>query len=259
MNNFLNNKKIEYLLFSITYILKTNMKSTKKTRETKKKQIDSSNNFIERLIDEEYVKPIPAKRECLLNDYDNINDYDNLFVHKKFNNDLEDATLDFVLKLSQEENAKQQEEEIKKQVEEYLKKEEEIKKQVEEYLKKEEEIKKQVEEYLKKEEIKKLDEELALKKLEEEKINKLEKLLNDCKKNRYNILKKFIINLKKLIRFCENNNLILLDLILDKYINCEIETYTVSKNQYDNIFNEINKIRIDENGLKTIKDIIQIK
>jgi len=231
MNNFLNNKKIEYLLFSITYILKTNMKSTKKTRETKKKQIDSSNNFIERLIDEEYVKPIPAKRECLLNDYDNINDYDNLFVHKKFNNDLEDATLDFVLKLSQEENAKQQEEEIKKQVEEYLKKEE----------------------------IKKLDEELALKKLEEEKINKLEKLLNDCKKNRYNILKKFIINLKKLIRFCENNNLILLDLILDKYINCEIETYTVSKNQYDNIFNEINKIRIDENGLKTIKDIIQIK
>ena len=245
MNNFLNNKKIEYLLFSITYILKTNMKSTKKTRETKKKQIDSSNNFIERLIDEEYVKPIPAKRECLLNDYDNINDYDNLFVHKKFNNDLEDATLDFVLKLSQEENAKQQEEEIKKQVEEYLKKEEEIKKQVEEYLKKEE--------------IKKLDEELALKKLEEEKINKLEKLLNDCKKNRYNILKKFIINLKKLIRFCENNNLILLDLILDKYINCEIETYTVSKNQYDNIFNEINKIRIDENGLKTIKDIIQIK
>lgn len=69
-----------------------------------------------------------------------------------------------------------------------------------------------------------------------------------------NILYKFIKLRKIDVNF--NKNLITLEDVIKKYINCEIDNYEIPSEIYKNIFDELRNIRVTDNELKLIKDIL---
>ena len=71
-----------------------------------------------------------------------------------------------------------------------------------------------------------------------------------------NILYQFI-KLKKIdTRF--NKNLLLLEEIIKKYVNCEIDNYEIKSELYKDIFDQIKNIRIKADELNLIKEILII-
>jgi len=101
-------------------------------------------------------------------------------------------------------------------------------------------------------------------KLNEEKIDTdailtlhlIEKLQQERNKSLENILYQFI-KLKK-IDLNLYENLKILEDIIKKYVNCEIDNYKMSLDMHENIFNHLQNIRIKETELKLIKKIIII-
>ena len=66
-----------------------------------------------------------------------------------------------------------------------------------------------------------------------------------------------LVKLKKIdINF--NKNLIILEDIIKLYINCEIDNYEITLKIYKNIFDQLKNIRVKENELNLIKNILVI-
>lgn len=77
----------------------------------------------------------------------------------------------------------------------------------------------------------------------EERTKLLENILHT-----FNKLKKIDVNF--------NENLIILDSIIKRYINCEIDNYKITPEIYNKIFEQLQNIRIKEDELNLIKKII---
>lgn len=90
--------------------------------------------------------------------------------------------------------------------------------------------------------------------LEEKEKLCLDNKKEDRKKSLENILFQFI-KLKKIDKNF-NKNLLILENIINKYVNCEIDNYYISNEIYKNIFDELKNIRIRENELNLIKKIL---
>ncbi len=85
-------------------------------------------------------------------------------------------------------------------------------------------------------------------------------LFESKKEERYKSLENILYQFTKLrkIDINFNENLILLEEIMKKYINCEIDNYKITLDIYKNIFNQLQNIRIKENELNLIKNILHI-
>jgi len=82
-------------------------------------------------------------------------------------------------------------------------------------------------------------------------------LLEEEKKTRGNLLNNFIENIKRINKIDSSEILILLINILEQYIECEIDDYTLNNNElYNKIFEELKNIRIKPDIMKTLKNII---
>ena len=88
------------------------------------------------------------------------------------------------------------------------------------------------------------------------KLSLLESKKEERHKSLENILYQFIKLRKIDTNF--NKNLVLLEEILNKYINCEIENYEITSEIYKNIFDQLRNIRIKENELNLIKEMLII-
>ena len=83
-------------------------------------------------------------------------------------------------------------------------------------------------------------------------------LLESKKEERSNSLKNIkyqIAKLKKMDTYFYEK-LITLENIINLYINCEINNYEISSNEYSQIFIQLKNIRVDVNELKLLKEII---
>lgn len=88
------------------------------------------------------------------------------------------------------------------------------------------------------------------------KLSLMESKKKERNKSLENILYQ-LIKLKKIdVNF--NENLIILEDIIKKYINCEIDNYEISLEIYNYIFNELQNIRVRENELNLIKTILLV-
>ena len=85
-----------------------------------------------------------------------------------------------------------------------------------------------------------------------------ESLLENKKKERVQSLENILFQLVKLKRIETkfNENLIILEDIIKKYINCEIDNYEISSETYTNIFHQLRNIRIKDTELDLIKNIL---
>ena len=90
--------------------------------------------------------------------------------------------------------------------------------------------------------------------------NNKELLIQEILEKKAKSLEKIIYQLEKLKKIEKNfsTNLFLLQDIIKKYINCEFETYYISLEIYNNIFNDLKNIRVVENELNIIKNILMI-
>ena len=88
------------------------------------------------------------------------------------------------------------------------------------------------------------------------KISLLESKKEERNKSLENILYQFI-KLKKIdVNF--NENLLILEDIIKRYINCEIDSYEIPSDIYKTIFDELRNIRVKENELNLIKEIVVV-
>jgi hypothetical protein len=88
------------------------------------------------------------------------------------------------------------------------------------------------------------------------KLSLLESKKEERNKSLENILYQFI-KLKKIdVNF--NENLLILEDIIKKYINCEIDSYEIPSEIYKHIFDELRNIRVKENELNLIKEILVV-
>jgi hypothetical protein len=85
-------------------------------------------------------------------------------------------------------------------------------------------------------------------------------LLENKKTERVQSLENILFQLVKLKRIDTkfNENLIILEDIIKKYINCEIDNYEISSEIYTNIFHQLRNIRIKDTELDLIKNILII-
>jgi len=83
-------------------------------------------------------------------------------------------------------------------------------------------------------------------------------LLENKKTERVKSLENILFQLVKLKRIETkfNENLIILEDIIKKYINCEIDNYEISSETYTNIFHQLRNIRIKDTELDLIKNIL---
>ena len=113
-------------------------------------------------------------------------------------------------------------------------------------------------ELLKQEILEKNNKELLIQEILEK--NNKELLIQEILEKKAKSLEKIIYQLEKLKKIEKNfsTNLFLLQDIIKKYINCEFETYYISLEIYNNIFNDLKNIRVVENELNIIKNILMI-
>jgi hypothetical protein len=85
-------------------------------------------------------------------------------------------------------------------------------------------------------------------------------LLENKKTERVQSLENILFQLVKLKRIDTkfNENLIILEDIIKKYINCEIDNYKISSEIYTNIFYQLRNIRIKDTELDLIKNILVV-
>ena len=104
-------------------------------------------------------------------------------------------------------------------------------------------------------------------KIQKEKVEEEERILAESllhfnneikikKDARKKSLESLYINIIKIKSMIHSNGFILLDQIINDYIECNIDNYVVNEDQYQQIFKELARIRVKDSEIDIIKNII---